>query len=48
LEEDKTSERLLSAQRILELAQRAHSLYVTRKPAKQAELLKKGAFELLD
>ncbi len=27
--------------RILELAQRAHSLYLTREPAEQAELLKK-------
>src|ERR1017187_4114621 len=40
-EEDKTSERLLSVQRILELAQNAHSIYLTRKPAEQAELLKK-------
>ncbi len=40
MEEDKSGERLLSLQRTLELAQRAHSLYVTHKPAEQAELLK--------
>ena len=40
LKEDKSGERLLDAQRILELAQRAHSLYVTRRPAEQAEFLK--------
>jgi site-specific DNA recombinase len=34
-------DRLLDVHRILELAQRAHSLYLTRKPAEQAELLKK-------
>ena len=34
-------DRLLDMRRILELAQRAHSLYLTRKPAEQAELLKK-------
>ncbi len=33
-------ERLLETRRILELAQRAHSLYLTRKPAEQADLLK--------
>jgi len=32
---------LLSISRILELAHNAHSLYVTQKPAEQAELLKK-------
>jgi hypothetical protein len=41
LKEDKCEERLLDVQRILELAQDAYSLYVTRKPAEQAELLKK-------
>ena len=38
--EDQTGERLLNMQRILELAQNAHSLYLTRKPSEQAELLK--------
>ncbi len=38
--EDKNGERLLSAQRILELAQNAYYLYLTRKPAEQAELLR--------
>jgi hypothetical protein len=33
--------RLLDVRRILELAHNAHSLYLTRKPAEQAELLKK-------
>lgn len=37
-----------NAQRTLELANVAYSLYLTRKPAEQAELLKKGIFELLD
>jgi hypothetical protein len=40
LEEDKSGERLLNVQEILELAQDAHSLYVTLKPAEQAKLLK--------
>ena len=40
LEEDKSAERLLKMQRILELAQNAYFLYLTRKPAEQAELLK--------
>ncbi len=40
-EKDKTGERLLNVQRILELAQNAHSIYLTREPAEQAELLKK-------
>src|ERR1700677_2185792 len=40
LGEDQTSERLLNMQRILELAQNAHSLYLTRNPAEKAELLK--------
>ena len=35
------AQKLLDVQRILELAQRAHSLYLTRKPAEQAELLRK-------
>ncbi len=37
---DQSGERLLDMERILELAQNAHSLYLTRKPAEQAELLK--------
>jgi hypothetical protein len=41
LEEDKSGERLLNVQRILELSQEAYFLYLTRKPAKQAELLRK-------
>jgi site-specific DNA recombinase len=40
MDEVKTGDRLLDVQRILELAQNAHSLYVTRKPAEQADLLK--------
>jgi hypothetical protein len=40
LEEGKAEERLLDVQRILELAQKAYFLYLTRKPAEQAELLK--------
>ncbi len=39
LEEDKTHERLLDVQRILELAKDAYFLYLTRKPAEQADLL---------
>jgi hypothetical protein len=39
-EEDKSGEQLLSVQWILELAQRAYFLYLTRKPAEQAELLR--------
>jgi hypothetical protein len=34
-------DRVLSAQRTLELANVAYSLYLTQKPAEQAELLKK-------
>ncbi len=41
LEEDKTHERLLDVQRILELAKDAYFLYLTRKPAEQTELLRK-------
>ena len=41
LEEDKSGEQLLNIQRILELAQKAYFLYLTRKPAEQAELLRK-------
>ena len=37
----KGADRLLDAKRILELAQNAYYLYVTRKPAEQAELLRK-------
>jgi site-specific DNA recombinase len=40
LEEDKTHERLMNMQRILELAKSAYFLYLTRKPAEQAELLR--------
>jgi len=40
-EEAKGENSLLSIRRILELAHNAHSLYVTQKPAEQAELLKK-------
>ena len=40
LEDDKSNERLLNVQRILELAQQAYFLYFTRKPVEQAELLK--------
>jgi DNA invertase Pin-like site-specific DNA recombinase len=40
LAEDKSSERVLTMQRILELAQNAHSLYLTRPPAEQADLLR--------
>jgi site-specific DNA recombinase len=38
---DSYSDRVLSAKRILELANKAHFLYVTQKPAEQAELLRK-------
>lgn len=41
IDEAKTGERLLDAQKILGLPQTAHSLYVTQKPAEQAELLRK-------
>lgn len=41
LGEDKSGEQLLNIRRILEFAQNAHSLYLTRKPAEQAELLQK-------
>ena len=34
------TDRLFSVHRVLELAQNAHSLYVTRKPAEQAELVR--------
>jgi site-specific DNA recombinase len=37
----KTGDRLLDVQRILELAETAYFLYLTRKPAEQAELLRK-------
>lgn len=40
LQENKAGEKLLTMQGILELAQNAHSLYLTRKPLEQAELLK--------
>ena len=40
LEEDKCRDRLLDVQRILELAKSAYFLYLTRKPAEQAELLR--------
>jgi site-specific DNA recombinase len=41
LNEGTIDDRLLDIRRILELAERAHSLYLTRNPAEQAELLKK-------
>ncbi len=41
LKETNCEDRVLSAQRILELANKAYFLYVTRKPAEQAELLRK-------
>ncbi len=40
IEEGKSRERLLDVQRILELAKDAYFLYLTRKPAEQAELLR--------
>jgi hypothetical protein len=40
LQESITNDRLLDAKRILELANKAYFLYVTRKPAEQAQLLK--------
>jgi DNA invertase Pin-like site-specific DNA recombinase len=40
LEEGKSNERLLNMQRILGLAQQAYFLYLTRKPAEKAELLR--------
>ena len=39
--EDRSSAKLLDVQRILELAKDAYFLYLTRKPAEQAELLRK-------
>jgi site-specific DNA recombinase len=41
LKNNANSDRLLTVQRILELANKAYFLYLTRKPAEQAELLKK-------
>ena len=41
LKETSSEDQLLTARRILELAQNAHSLYVTRNPADQADLLRK-------
>ena len=41
LKEPAGEDRLLDARRILELAQHAHFLYLTRNPAEQAELLRK-------
>jgi len=40
LKEPNFEERLVDVHRILELAQNAHSLYLTRKPAEQGEMLK--------
>ncbi len=37
---DSYRDRVLSARRILELANKAHFLYVTQKPAEQAKLLR--------
>jgi len=45
--EAKFADKLLDARRTLELAQRAYSLYVTRRPEEQADLLR-STFELLD
>ncbi|MDT8069555.1 MAG: hypothetical protein ROO76_15430 [Terriglobia bacterium] len=39
--EQNATDRLLDAKRILELANKAYFLYLTRKPAEQAELLRK-------
>jgi hypothetical protein len=39
--EQSATDRLLDAKRILELANKAYFLYLTRKPAEQAELLRK-------
>ncbi|MDT8068598.1 MAG: zinc ribbon domain-containing protein [Terriglobia bacterium] len=41
LNEQTGTDRLLNAKRILELANKAYFLYLTRKPAEQAELLRK-------
>jgi site-specific DNA recombinase len=41
LKEQSITDKLLDVQRILELANKAYFLYVTRKPAEQAELLRK-------
>ena len=41
LNEQSGTDRLLDAKRILELANKAYFLYLTRKPAEQAELLRK-------
>ncbi len=41
LNEQSQTDRLLDAKRILELANKAYFLYLTRKPAEQAELLRK-------
>jgi len=41
LNEHSQSDRLLDAKRILELANKAYFLYLTRKPVEQAELLRK-------
>ena len=41
IKEPDFEERMIDVRRILELAQNAHSLYLTRKPAEQAELLRK-------
>jgi hypothetical protein len=45
LQESITNDRLLDAKRILELANKAYFLYVTRKPAEQAQLLKNCAID---
>ena len=41
LKEQSNSDQLLNAKRILELANKAYFLYVTTKPAEQADLLRK-------
>ena len=38
---ESNTDRLLTVQRCLELANKAYFLYLTRKPAEQAELLRK-------
>ena len=41
-----TDDRIRDAKRILELANKAHFLYLTRTPAEQAQFAENGAFEL--
>jgi hypothetical protein len=46
--EEPSADRVRNAKRILELANRASFLYVTRKPHEQARAPQKGTFELRD